>query len=132
MNMIFRLIGLDFSDLKRRGMWMVGGGFVAAIFATLTFGFLGVAVFVALLDHMTPLSAALITAAGSFVICIVVLLITMRFAGAAKTDANAAMRTSAIAALSPTMIRLAARHTGIAGAVAVVVATFAYLEGRRR
>jgi len=111
---------------------MVGGGILAAIFAAMTFGFLGVAAYVTLLEQMTPLSAALITAGGSFVICVLILIISMRFAGASRKEATSAMRSSAVAALSPTMIRLAARHTGVAGAVAVIVATLAYMEGRRK
>jgi len=111
---------------------MVGGGVIAAIFAAMTFGFLGVAVYVTLLEQMTPLSAALFTAGGCFVICVLTLVISMHFARSARKEAGAAMRSSAVAALSPTMIRLAARHTGVVGAVAVIVATLAYMEGRRK
>jgi hypothetical protein len=132
MNSIFRLIGLDFSGLKRRGLWLVGGGIIAAIFAGLTFEFLGVALYVTLSVRMTDLSAALIVAGVALCLCVLTLAITARAAGSAKKDLNAAMRTSAVAAFSPTMIRLAARHTGVVGAVAVIVATLAYMEGRRK
>jgi Na+-transporting methylmalonyl-CoA/oxaloacetate decarboxylase gamma subunit len=132
MNSIFRLIGLDFSGLKRRGLWMVGGGVLAAIFAALMFEFLAVALYVTLDERMTALSAALIVAGVAFVLCLITLAVTTWAMGRAKRELNSAVKTSAIAAFSPTMVRLAARHTGVAGAVAVIVATLAYMEGRRK
>jgi len=132
MNSIFRLIGLDFSGLKRRGLWMAFGGVLAAIFAALTFEFLGVALYVTLNDRMTALLAALIVAGIALVLCLITLAVTAWAMGRARRDLNSAMKTSAVAAFSPTMVKLAARHTGVAGAVAVIVATLAYMEGRRK
>ena len=132
MNSIFRLIGLDMSALKRRAIWLVGGGLIAAIFASLTFMFLGVALYTKLVEDMTPLSAALIVAGTAFVLCLIALFVTMQAAGRASQQVNVAVKTSTVAALSPTMVKLAARHTGVAGAVAVIVATLAYMEGRRK
>lgn len=132
MTGLLRFIGIDLSDLKRRTIWMIGGGIVAAIFITITFGFLALAAFLALCESLSPLNAALIVAGGTFIVAVLILVIAAAFARRTRGDVDAAMRASTIAALSPTIVRLAARHTGVVGAIAVVVATLAYMEGRKR
>lgn len=132
MNALLRFIGVDLVDLKRRTYWLVGGGIIAAIFGAMTFAFLAVAVFIALVEKIGPLDAALAVAGGCFLISVIVLAVALTVAHRTRRDVGASMRASTVAALSPTMVRLAARHTGIAGAIAVIVATFAYMEGRRR
>lgn len=132
MSGLLRFIGIDLDDIKRRSMWMIGGGVIAAIFVTITFAFLAFAAFLALCETVTPLNAALIVAGGAFVIAILIFLIAAAFARRTREDVDAAVRASTVAALSPTIVRLAARHTGVVGAIAVIVATLAYMEGRKR
>lgn len=132
MSGLLRFIGIDLGELKRRAVWMIGGGIIAAIFITITFGFLAFAAFLALSETLSPLNAALIVAGGSFLIAALIFGIAAVFARRTRENVDAAVRASTVAALSPTIVRLAARHTGIAGAIAVIVATLAYMEGRKR
>jgi hypothetical protein len=132
MNGLLRLIGIDLGDLKRRTYWLIGGGILAAIFGTIACGFLALAAYLALIETMLPVHAALTVAGGSMVLVLIVAAIAAIVAHRARREVNAAVRASTIAAFSPTLFRLAARHTGIAGAVAVIVATLAYMEGRKR
>jgi hypothetical protein len=132
MSGLLRFIGIDLDDIKRRTLWMIGGGIIAAIFVAITFGFLAFAAFLALCETFSPLNAALMVAGGAFVIAVLTFIIAAAFARRTRKDVDAAVRASTVAALSPTIVRLAARHTGIAGAIAVIVATLAYMEGRKR
>lgn len=130
MSAFARLIGLQGRDFGRKAVGVGAALLIATILVAVAFGFLGLAGYGVLTEHMAPLWAALLVALAALVIAALIVAVTVRSAKQAQRQFVTSVKSSVVASLTPTAFTLAARHAGITGVV--VVAGLAFLAARRR
>ncbi|WP_294537573.1 hypothetical protein [uncultured Rhodoblastus sp.] len=124
---------LEGALLSRKFLAVVAGSALGGVFVALALGFLALAAYLALLDHLPPWQAALSVAAVSGLIAWIALALSMRLAGRTVDRVKTGIKTSAVALVAPRALHFAARNLRLtASLVALVGALLALLRARSR
>jgi divalent metal cation (Fe/Co/Zn/Cd) transporter len=110
MSSLLSATGLKGEALSNRFRLVAAGAFIAVLFIGLAAVFLGVAAYMALAAHFEPWLAALIVAGVAALVAGVAILVAVRQADRLASEVNVAVKSSAVALVAPTALRVARSH----------------------
>jgi hypothetical protein len=117
MSSLLSAAGLKGPVLSNRFRLVAVGIVIALLFGGLTAAFAAVAAYAALAAHFEPWLAALMVAGVAALIAGGASLAAIRQAERLKTEVNVAVKSSAVALMAPTALRVAASHVKITAGI---------------
>lgn len=124
------LMGRKRPHLRRRAAFLLGNLLAAGLFFTVTIGFLGVGLYLALAVYVSPVSAALLVALTGAALAALSVGIVVIAARRTQKALRRTVETGALAVLAPPVLAFAVRHSGILASAAL--AGLAFVAIRRR
>jgi len=130
MRALAGLMGLKLPPLRRRVALLLGSLVAVGLFSTVAVGFLCLGLYLSLATRLPPVYAALLVALIGLLLAALSVSVLVLTARRTQRAVTRTVEASALVALAPSLVALAARHTRVLAAVAV--GALAFMAMRRR